>query len=135
MAGLKLDLSQVNKKSFPLPNLGKTLQGLRLKLHSGQGFFILKGLNPADFTREENLILYLGISSYIAEQRGRQNHDGSLLSRSHFLTLALAILILFLPQHTLPMLFSRTHQGPSALLCTLTLPRYVLYQQVSRKLA
>ena len=82
MAGLKLDLSQVKKTTFPLPHLGKTLQDLSLTLHNGRGFFILKGLKPADFTREENVMLYLGISSYIAEQRGRQSHDGSLISRS-----------------------------------------------------
>ncbi|KAE9378478.1 Clavaminate synthase-like protein [Stipitochalara longipes BDJ] len=78
--GLKLDLSQVAKTTFPLPRLGKTLQDLSLKLHSGRGFFVLKGLDPTAFTREENVILYLGISSYIAEQRGRQSHDGSLIT-------------------------------------------------------
>ncbi|PMD36865.1 taurine catabolism dioxygenase, partial [Hyaloscypha variabilis F] len=78
--GLKLDLSQVGKTTFPLPRLGQTLQDLSLKLHSGRGFFVLKGLDPTSFTREENVILYLGISSYIAEQRGRQSHDGNLIS-------------------------------------------------------
>lgn len=82
MIGLKLELSQVKRTTFPLPRLGKILQDLRLKLHIGRGFFIFRGLDPKEFTREDNVILYLGISSYIAEQRGRQSHDGGLISRS-----------------------------------------------------
>ncbi|KAF8853561.1 Clavaminate synthase-like protein [Acephala macrosclerotiorum] len=78
--GLKLELSQVKKTSFPLPRFGKILEDLSSKLHNGRGFFILKGLDPKEFTREDNVILYLGISSYIAEQRGRQSHDGSLIT-------------------------------------------------------
>jgi hypothetical protein len=82
VTGLKLELSQVKKTSFPLPRLGRILEDLSSKLHNGRGFFILKGLDPKEFTREDNVILYLGISSYIAEQRGRQSHDGSLISKS-----------------------------------------------------
>ena len=81
MAGLKLDLSEVNKTTFPLPHLGDRLRDLSLEIYTGRGFFVLRGLNPANFTREENVILYLGISSYIAEQRGRQNHEGSLICK------------------------------------------------------
>lgn len=81
MAGLKLELSQVNKTTFPLPHLGDRLRDLSLEIHTGRGFFILRGLDPVNFTREENVILYLGISSYVAEQRGRQNHEGSLICK------------------------------------------------------
>lgn len=79
--GLKLDLSQVNRTSFPLPRFGNKLRCLSEEVHAGRGFFVLRGLDPADFTREENVILYLGISSYVAEERGRQSHDGSLLCK------------------------------------------------------
>lgn len=82
MTGLELELSQVKKTTFPLPRLGKILGDLSLKIHTGRGFLVLKGFDPNAFTREDNVILYLGISSYIAEQRGRQSHDGSLISRS-----------------------------------------------------
>jgi hypothetical protein len=95
--GLKLDLSQVGKTTFPLPRLGQTLQDLSLKLHSGRGFFVLKGLDPTSFTREENVILYLGISSYIAEQRGRQSHDGNLICGFPLLVSASETLIFLLP--------------------------------------
>jgi hypothetical protein len=80
---LKKDLSGVNKTTFPLPHLGDRLRGLSTEVHTGRGFFILRGLNPAEFAREENVILYLGISSYVAEQRGRQNHEGSLICKSY----------------------------------------------------
>jgi hypothetical protein len=54
---------------------------MRAEVHTGRGFFVLRGLQPTQFTREDNVILYLGISSYVAEQRGRQNHEGSLIGR------------------------------------------------------
>jgi hypothetical protein len=81
VTGLKLELSHVNKTTFPLRRLGDRLRHMRAEVHTGRGFFVLRGLQPTQFTREDNVILYLGISSYVAEQRGRQNHEGSLIGR------------------------------------------------------
>lgn len=35
---------------------------------------MIRGLNVDEHTREENIIIYLGISAHIASQRGRQDH-------------------------------------------------------------
>lgn len=75
-----MDLSNVNKATFPLPTLGSDLENLSSCVHEGRGFFVLRGLDPILFSKEDNVVLYLGVSSYIAERRGRQNQDGMMLS-------------------------------------------------------
>ena len=75
-----MDLSNVNKATFPLPRLGSDLETLSSCVHEGRGFFVLRGLDPTLLSKEDNVVLYLGVSSYIAERRGRQNQDGMMLS-------------------------------------------------------
>lgn len=43
-------------------------------MHNGHGFFVVRGLRVDEYSREENVIIYTGISSHIASQRGRQDH-------------------------------------------------------------
>lgn len=78
-SGLELDGSEATGSTFPLPQLKKKLLALTVELHEGKGFFVLRGLNPADYTPEDNIIIYLGISSYIAETRGKQDDAGNML--------------------------------------------------------
>lgn len=66
-------ISQVNQHSFPLPTLGPVLRAEAKTLHSGRGFFVIRGLQPDRYSREENIIVYTGISSYIGSVRGRQD--------------------------------------------------------------
>jgi hypothetical protein len=73
MLVLQIHYSHVNKSNFVLPALGPKLKLLSIEVHSGKGFFILRGLNPKEFTREENIILFLGISNYVASRVGRQS--------------------------------------------------------------
>ena len=42
-------------------------------LQSGRGFFVLRGLQVDKYSREENIIMYTGVSSYIGSIRGRQD--------------------------------------------------------------
>jgi hypothetical protein len=49
------------------------LRRLSHELHFGHGFFVLRGLDVDKYTREENVIIYTGISSYIGSIRGRQD--------------------------------------------------------------
>jgi hypothetical protein len=49
------------------------LRGLSYELHLGHGFFVLRGLDVDKYTREENIIIYTGISSHIGSIRGRQD--------------------------------------------------------------
>jgi len=48
-------------------------------LYNGRGFGIVRGLNPDDYELGDLTILYLGISSYIAQVRGKQDQRGSML--------------------------------------------------------
>ncbi|KAK0657483.1 hypothetical protein B0T16DRAFT_317383 [Cercophora newfieldiana] len=69
----------VNVKSFPLPTLGPRLLALRHDIHGGRGFAVVRGVDPASFSVEDLTLVYLGIQSYIAEQRGRQDRRGNML--------------------------------------------------------
>ncbi|KAK4223414.1 hypothetical protein QBC38DRAFT_51692 [Podospora fimiseda] len=80
---LELDGDAVSPDNFHLPTLGPCLSRLTTDLHAGKGFFVIRGLNPADFSDEDNLILFLGLSSYIGGVRGKQTNDGSMLGHLH----------------------------------------------------
>ena len=70
----------VSVTTFPLPIFQKKLRDATQTLHFGSGFVILRGLNPSEYSPTDNLLIYLGITSYIAEERGRQDSDGNMLS-------------------------------------------------------
>lgn len=65
--------------NFPLPTLGPKLRELSHDVHSGKGFCVIRGLNPAAYSVEDLTLVYLGVQSYIAEQRGRQDKRGNML--------------------------------------------------------
>ncbi|KAF3764193.1 hypothetical protein M406DRAFT_62540 [Cryphonectria parasitica EP155] len=75
---LNLPISHVTQETFPLPNLHAELRRLSHELHFGHGFFVLRGVRVDDHTREENVIIYTGLSAHIAAQRGRQDHRSPL---------------------------------------------------------
>lgn len=75
-----LDLEHINRFTFPLPKMGPALEELSRQVHDNHGFVVIRGLEPWNYSREENTIIYLGVSSYIGEQRGRQNLSGSKLT-------------------------------------------------------
>jgi hypothetical protein len=77
--GLGLSLECVSQESFPLPTLGDRLKTLAMQLTSGVGFFHIRGLDPQRYSNETNVVLYLGISSYIGGKRGRQDELGNML--------------------------------------------------------
>jgi len=55
---------------------------LAKELTNGVGFFLISGLDPRQYSNETNVLLYLGISSYIGEKRGRQDELGNMLRMS-----------------------------------------------------
>ncbi|KAK2053334.1 TfdA family taurine catabolism dioxygenase TauD [Colletotrichum caudatum] len=75
---LGLPLGYISQETFPLPKLHAELRKLSYELHDGHGFFVIRGLRVDEHTREENIIIYAGLSSHIAPQRGRQDrqYDG-----------------------------------------------------------
>lgn len=44
----------------------------------------MRGLNPDAFSVEDLMTIYLGVSSYIGENRGKQDQRGSKLSRKTY---------------------------------------------------
>lgn len=73
------DGNEVNRHNFPLPTLGKMLLHYAEDLHHGKGFVNIRGLDPNHYSSEDNILLFLGISSYIGEKRAKQDDDGSML--------------------------------------------------------
>ncbi|TLD25728.1 Clavaminate synthase-like protein [Venturia nashicola] len=70
---LNQGLGFVNEETFPLPRLHPILRDVSKELHYGHGFKVIRGLPVDKHTREDNFIIYAGISSHIAPDRGRQD--------------------------------------------------------------
>jgi hypothetical protein len=78
---LGLDGNEVSPETFPLPTLGVKLGNICTDVYEGRGFAILRGLDPDAYPSVEDLtVVYLGISSYIGNRRGKQDQLGSMLS-------------------------------------------------------
>ncbi|KHN97279.1 Taurine catabolism dioxygenase TauD/TfdA [Metarhizium album ARSEF 1941] len=76
---LCLDGDEVSKENFPLPRLGERLEKCSEVLHKGTGFFVMKGIDMSRYTVEDSVVIYLGMASYIADQRGIQDREGNVL--------------------------------------------------------
>ncbi|KAM6494497.1 hypothetical protein JOM56_010858 [Amanita muscaria] len=66
-------LGHLSPSTFPLPTLGPVLRDLSKELHSGRGFFVLRTIPVDNYTREDNIVVYAGVSSYVGELRGVQD--------------------------------------------------------------
>lgn len=78
---LGLDGDCICRDNFPLPTTQHLLADITTDIHYGRGFSILRGLDPSRYTAEDNMLLFLGISSYIGNRRGRQGQDGEMISK------------------------------------------------------
>lgn len=76
-----MDFDNVSRQTFPLPSLGSKLEQIALDLHCGRGFSVIRGLEPRNYSVVENTIIYLGITSYIAQKRGCQDSSGNMMSK------------------------------------------------------
>lgn len=81
ISALGQDGDLVEPASFPLPTLGPKLRELSRDIHNGRGFCVIRGINPANYSVEDLTLAYLGVQSYIAEQRGRQDKRGNMLGK------------------------------------------------------
>lgn len=84
---LHLSLGHINSATFPLPTTRPLLRAQSKTLHFGLGFFVLRGLRVDSYSREDNIIIYAGVSSHIGNVRGRQqdqrHSNGTSLVLSH----------------------------------------------------
>ncbi|KAF4468525.1 Clavaminate synthase [Fusarium albosuccineum] len=69
----------VSTDTFPLPGLKVRLASVAQNIHRGTGFNVIRGLDPTEFSPLDNVLIYLGITSYIAEIRGCQDYDGRMI--------------------------------------------------------
>ncbi|GJP88587.1 hypothetical protein CBS115989_1113 [Aspergillus niger] len=68
-------LGSINQSTFPLPTLHPILRDLSREIHLGRGFVVVRGLRIDHYTREDNIIIYAGVSSHIGNYRGRQEDN------------------------------------------------------------
>lgn len=74
-------MDAVTKRTFPLPKLCSTLLAIRNEVYTGIGFALLRGLRLNAYDPTERVVVFLGLSSYIAEERGPQDRYGTMLSK------------------------------------------------------
>ena len=56
-----------------MPTLHSALRDISKELHFGHGFKVVRGLPVERHSREDNIIIYAGLSSHVATLRGRQD--------------------------------------------------------------
>jgi hypothetical protein len=49
------------------------------ELHTGHGFSVLRGIPVSIYSREDNVLIYTGVSSYVGALRGLQDQNGGVL--------------------------------------------------------
>ncbi|TLD28697.1 hypothetical protein PspLS_03782 [Pyricularia sp. CBS 133598] len=76
---LDLKGSQVTRDTFPLKALGAILDGVSAEIYEGKGFGLVRGLDTHKYSTEDLTLIYLGVQSYVADQRGRQDAKGNML--------------------------------------------------------
>jgi len=69
----------VDSTNFPLPNMRQTLGQQSLEVHNGRGFCLIRGLEYWKYSVEDNMVIFLGIQSFIAEKRARQDEKGNMI--------------------------------------------------------
>ncbi|KAF2633272.1 Clavaminate synthase-like protein [Macroventuria anomochaeta] len=68
-----LHLGLIDQQTFPLAKLHKTMRAISREVHHGHGFKVVRGIPVDDYSREDNVIIYAGLSSHVASIRGRQD--------------------------------------------------------------
>lgn len=76
-----LPIGQICPQNFRLATLGPILGRLAKEVANGRGFFVLRGLEPTRYSKFKNLVLYVGIASYIGNRYGRQDEFGNMLCK------------------------------------------------------
>ncbi|KAJ5369398.1 hypothetical protein N7509_014010 [Penicillium cosmopolitanum] len=71
---LNRPMGELLPATFPLPKLHSALREISNEVHNGHGFKVIRGLPVDNYTREENIIIYTGLSSHVAPIRGRQDN-------------------------------------------------------------
>ncbi|KAK0718698.1 hypothetical protein B0T21DRAFT_338425 [Apiosordaria backusii] len=79
--GLNLPPVSLSRDTFPLSKeLSERLRRVSQDCYNGRGFSLIRGISPDRFTDEENVLIFGGISSYIAPTRGFQDVHRELVT-------------------------------------------------------
>jgi hypothetical protein len=73
-----LDILEIDRANFPLPTLDATLAMLQSELREGRGFFLLRGVPVAEFSRAESAAAFWGIGQRLGRPIA-QNGKGHML--------------------------------------------------------
>ena len=76
----KIHLGIIEAEDFRIPSFGRDVAELRRRLDDQCGFVILRGLNVRDYSRDENAMIYWGLSNYLGRVM-RQNLRGERLDK------------------------------------------------------
>ncbi|PKS07710.1 hypothetical protein jhhlp_006318 [Lomentospora prolificans] len=76
---LGLPNTEVSPSNFPLPTLGPCLTQIRDDIYYGRGFSILRGLDVDEYSNDDGITVSLGVTSYVAPTRGKQNQRGDMI--------------------------------------------------------
>lgn len=74
-ASLSLTKNDISRETFPIPTdstLYKELRKSKYEINHGVGLRVLRGLPVDDWEREQQLIIFAGISAYVGERRIKQ---------------------------------------------------------------
>ncbi|KFY26291.1 hypothetical protein V493_04182, partial [Pseudogymnoascus sp. VKM F-4281 (FW-2241)] len=68
-----------NPTTFPLPTLGMKLLAMSADLYTGRGVCLIRGLEKAMYEGEEGMLVFMGLQSYVASAKGRQDDAGNMI--------------------------------------------------------
>ncbi|KAG2412838.1 hypothetical protein HFD88_010395 [Aspergillus terreus] len=70
-------LGSLDPTTFHLPSLHPILRDISNNIHRGTGFSLVRGIPVDQYSREDKVIIYVGLSSHIGCIRGRQDHQNN----------------------------------------------------------
>lgn len=76
------EFTNINTTTFVLPeSLKAKLAAASDKIHYGQGFTAIRGLDAAKFNDEESIIAFTGINAHVANKRATDDFANQTLSK------------------------------------------------------
>ena len=68
--GLAITRGKIDPQTFPLPQaLSEKLRSINDEVNNGRGFVVLRGLTASEYSEEDIIIVYAGLTSHVASHR------------------------------------------------------------------
>jgi putative N-acetylmannosamine-6-phosphate epimerase len=78
---LKLNGHAVSAETFQFPELHDKLRQVTQEINQGRGYVVIRGLDQADLSATDQIVVFLGLASHIGGARGLQNEKGHVLGQ------------------------------------------------------